>query len=211
MKKLLITLLAMTMILSCTGCGNKKEKYPYEHIGIYDTKTQQYIDIGDSKNKVDKILGLCSENEYGSYDYDDILSIRFDDDNKVEHISVYFDWFPDEGENERYTLADGTNYNSTVTEFINKYNHVYEGDRFSDDDHAISVILQNKNNKIVMPTIDDVKNSTQMTTWEETENIDDMYIISIDYFAYDNLSSFTIDKVTYPLFEDWDNFTEIEK
>lgn len=208
MKKYLHLSLILALLF-LVGCSSNK-KYPYEHIGIYDTKTQQYIDIGDSKNKVDKILGPCIKDENDYYDYDDILSIRFDDNNNVEHIRIFFDWFPDEGENERYTLADGTSYNSTITEFVDKYDRVYEG-AFILPDTSVSVILQNKNNKIVLPSIDDIKSDTQVISTQENENIDDVYIISIDYVAYDNLSSFDIEKVSYPSLADWGKFSEMKK
>ncbi len=196
-------------ILFITACSTS-EKYPYEHVGIYDTKTKQYIDIGDSKDKVDKILGPGTKDGNSYYDYDDILSMRFDDNDNVESIHIYFDWFPDEGENERYALADGTDYNTTITEFISKYKHVYEG-AFILPDSAVSVILQNKNGKLILPDLDDIKkNSQNITTFQNEQNNDDIYVISIDYVAYDNLSSFDIEKIEYPSFENWDNFKKIE-
>lgn len=207
MKKIATTSLICIMASLITSCSSAT-KYPYEHIGIYDTKTKQYIDIGDSKESVDKRLGYGSKDgDTSYYDYDDILSIRFDDDCNVEHIKIWFDWFPEEGQNERYTLADGTDYNTTITEFIDKYKHVYEGAPIAIG-NAVSVILQNKNGEIVSPDLGSIKKNIKSEKAIEKFH-DDMYVISIEYAAYDSLYSFNIEKVD-PDFIEWENFKEIE-
>ena len=201
-KRIIITLFLIPLLLM--GCSSSN-KYPYEHIGIYDTKTKQYIDIGDSKSKIDKVLGTGRKNTNNFYEYDDVLSIYYDDNDKVHYISINFDIFSDDDEiNERYTLADGTNYTSTVTDFINNYNgYVYNGSLFLPNT-CVSVILQNKNNKTIMSKLEEVKELPYSSK-------DDVYVITVDYATYDNLMSFDIEKVLLPSMSDWKNFSELEE
>ena len=201
-KRIIITLSLIPLLLM--GCSSSN-KYPYEHIGIYDTKTKQYIDIGDSKSKIDNVLGTGRKNTNDFYEYDDVLSIYYDDNDKVHYISIRFDIFSDDDEiNERYTLADGTNYTSTVTDFINNYNgYVYNGSLLLPNT-CVSVILQNKNKKTVMSKLEDVKELPYNSK-------DGVYVITVDYTSYDNLSSFDIEKVSFPAMSDWKNFSELEE
>lgn len=110
----------MITILSCTGCRNKKEKYPYDYIGFYDTKTRQYINAGDSKDKISEILGDGFDKETITNvpnktttiycDYNDDLSIRYED-GKAEMINIFnsFKAIP------RYELPGGITVESMKT------------------------------------------------------------------------------------------------
>lgn len=60
MKKIIIFAVTSVLLVTICGCSNTSKKYPYEHVGFYDTKTRQYIDINSDKSNIDKILGKGS-------------------------------------------------------------------------------------------------------------------------------------------------------
>lgn len=220
MKKISILILSILILFVISGCDNSI-KYPYEHIGIYDTKTQQNIDIGDSKDKVDRILGSCKKDEYNYYNYADNLSIHYNNNNEVDFISTSFYDFSNEYNNERYTLADGTNYKSTVTDFINKYDYVYECEYEHSPYNNVCVLLKNENNKIIQMSpdkIEEIKEFSVNKTYAEMQESYpyDLYRVMIYYSSYNNLEMISIDKIecpaqNYPIPINWNLFKEIDK
>lgn len=107
MKKIRIIPIMLFTLLCITGCGEKKASI--DDLTIYDTVTRREIKIGDSKDKVDKILGT---------DKKDGLIVGYDDNHKVDRIISYN---PYEEKQERYRLKCGISCNSTVTDFVDKY------------------------------------------------------------------------------------------
>lgn len=99
----------------------------YRHCGIYDTKTKNYIDIGDSREDIEKIVGNGKkEDKYSSsyYEYSDNLDIRYDKYDKAEYI--YVNYFSFTGDTGRYTLFDGSGEDTDESEFARKHSYPYK-------------------------------------------------------------------------------------
>ncbi|MGN0106344.1 MAG: hypothetical protein ACI4A5_01440 [Hominilimicola sp.] len=144
---------------SLCSCGESSDVlYSSEHIGIYDTVTRQYIDIGDSKDKVNKILGYGTEvkgyyNNYQTkeyiefdtphYEYGNVLTIIYDN-NIISSIDIhYYLGKIEDGYDNRFELSDGTNRFTVKEDISNKYPSAYI-DGFED----FHIFLYKKNNNV---------------------------------------------------------------
>jgi len=97
----------------------------YKHCGIYDTKSQKYIDLGDKRADIEKIIGSGTKDSNNSYyDYADNLKIRYDEYDNAEYIYVNF--FSFNGDLNRYTLFDESGNKSNENEFAEKHSHPYQ-------------------------------------------------------------------------------------
>lgn len=130
MKKIFSILIIM--VFFCTGCSHLADnsKYPFDYFGIYDTLTRQYINIGDQKEHIDKILGAgeSASNMDIRYRYvKNTIEIAYDEteetstNNRARYINLNR-LFIDKS---RFEIPGEINYNSTVTDFIEKYPYVY--------------------------------------------------------------------------------------
>lgn len=120
MKKIVITgvmVLVLSLICSCN-------KPTQKDLCIYDTKTEKTISIGDSKNEVNKLLGM--PNEHRTYsEYEDNLHIAYVNE-KVDYINVdiqHTKLCPNNDVNHsRYQLKrGGISAGSTLDEFKKQY------------------------------------------------------------------------------------------
>ncbi len=208
MKKVITFIMTLVLVVSVAGCGSSESKYEYEHIGIYDTKTEQYVDIGDSKDKVDRILGTGTEGTtFSNYtNYADDLTIGYDDAHNVESLSVNYD--PEDGETgERYALSDGFGYTDTVTDFIEKYPYVYSCDIFQNGQPGknVCVIVQKTENNYCILSKEKLMEMSENNISTET-----LYRIQVDYDSYDSLLGVGISIV--PDNRKWDKYlVDIEK
>lgn len=206
MKKITLILMALFMFVTVTGCGkeNKLENYQYEHVGIYDTEARQNIDIGDNKERIEKILGHgTKDDDSNHYSYSDNLSINYDDNNNAERISITFG-LKSKGDLTRYTLSDGTCYTSTVTDFIDKYPYVYIYDTVKSDNQTpndVVIILQKTDNKYTL------KSKEELVSMQEANNLqEDLYKVEVDYLSYDSILRLEVEKVKEYKYSptDWD-------
>lgn len=202
-KKIILCVLSILLLLILASC-DKTIKYPYKHLGLYDTKTQQYIEIGDSKDKIDKIFGNEGTSYTGFYSnhykYNGDIVIAYDRNNQVEGINFSFDksiYDVSTEDKKRYEMPDGINMASTVTEFINKYEYVYEG-------VDLYIFLEKRKNDIIL--LDKATFLQALTDKQE-----DIYIIDIGYFSYDSLSHIGIEKVDGASPDDYDGLEELDK
>ena len=184
--KVIKTICIFVLLISCgwlCSCGKTSK-----HIGIYDTVTQRYIDIGDSKDEVNEILGYGTEvkgyyNNYQTqdyveydaphYNYGNVLTIVYDDD-KVNHIDVhYYLGKIEDGYENRFELSDGTNSLTSKDNISNKYPSAY-----IDDFEDFHIFLYKKNNKVFI-----------------TDERSGEYEIEIAYDLQDELSGYEITKI----------------
>ena len=191
--KVIKTMYIFILLISCgwlCSCDKTSDtQYASEHIGIYDTVTQQYIDIGDSKDKVNEILGRGTEvkgyyNDYQNrdyveydaphYDYGNVLTIVYDND-KVSHIDIhYYLGEIEDGYENRFELPDGTNSLASKDNISDKYPSAY-----IDDFEDFHIFLYKKNNKVF---IADERGSAECE-------------IKIAYDLQDKLSGYEIAKI----------------
>lgn len=97
----------------------------HNHCGIYDTKSQKYIDLGDNRANIEKIIGngtKDSNNLY--YVYADNLKIRYDEHDNA--VYIYVNFFSFNGDLNRYTLFDECGNKSNASDFAKKHSHVYQ-------------------------------------------------------------------------------------
>ena len=190
--KVIKTICIFVLLISCgwlCSCGKTSDtQYASKHIGIYDTVTQRYIDIGDSKDEVNEILGYGTEvkgyyNNYQTqdyveydaphYNYGNVLTIVYDDD-KVNHIDVhYYLGKIEDGYENRFELSDGTNSLTSKDNISNKYPSAY-----IDDFEDFHIFLYKKNNKVFI-----------------TDERSGEYEIEIAYDLQDELSGYEITKI----------------
>lgn len=198
MKKSIVLLMGLT--LCCSACSSSAEKYPYEHIGIYDVQTEQYIDISDNKASVDKRIGKGVKKGIDTLvEYPDDLTILYDDNAMIEDISIFFPYKSDNLD--RYTLPDGTGHSKTVSSFIEKYKYVYEFNEFGNNPDVGIFLKKTKNGNIILSKKD---------LMSLGNNIEDIYQISISYTSYDDIDHIRIEKFS-PRSDDFvENLKEVK-
>lgn len=190
MKKILLTL----GILLVAGCSSS-EKYPYDYVGVYDSITRQYINMGDTRDNVEKILGVgVEDNDF--VDYNDSLTIRYDDNNEVEYIKIFDSWADSDDSPERYKFPNDITIESVVADFIDSFPYVYET-KFSS---VVTYVEKNDNGYIVLSKEDlcnKWKNPDSSNPYEQ------VYEIAADYASYEDIWWLIIDKA-YP--QNWDEY-----
>ncbi len=196
MKKIILVLIVFLFL--CTGCSSATNiaKYPYNDFGFYDTKTRQYINIGDSKDKIDKILGYEKINKYDCYVYDRSLYIYYDNDNNAERIYYHKPSTFSKDSNIRYELSGGINCNSVVTDFIDLYKHVYYSNDYGIDNVTIFVEKTDKGNFILNK---DELIKIQNRAREHGE----IYELTVMYNAYDDIDTLEVKKIKNPEIQEW--------
>lgn len=232
MKKLLLSSILAMFMVAVSGCESA-EIYPHDYIGVYDTKTRQQIEIGMSKEDVEKILGRAENEEeaedeskigYGYYDYVDdesdayTLIIRYDENNNVDNIQyrndgvIFYGLSPSDKEytSERYELPDDIGFTSIVTDFIELYDNVYNTNK-----NAISMFLQKKNDNYVTLDINEIKKMQDKLNDESNdEEVHDLelYVISIYYYSYDNIIAFNFETIDPLYLKDFeiDSLSEVK-
>lgn len=199
MKKFIAILSVFAIMLSVSACGGKA-KYQFKNVGIYDTSTRQYVEIGDSKKEVEKILG-SGEVDGSFYDYDDDITISYDENENVNYISVYYDSFDFYNrENEyRYELPGGIGKTSSVTDFIELFPHVYVDDEFSLDSKNAVVIIRELRGKHYVMSREELVKLEEKDDFEGT-----FYKMEIDYFSYDEIVWIKVERIKYPDLQNWE-------
>lgn len=188
MKKILFVAIILCIISCVCSCGNKT--YTEDDLALYDTKTCQLIRLGDSKEQIEKIIGtaLTKEQSYNdnnefmhtSCDYEDSLCIWYNEENEAKNITAYYGFH----NNSRYILPEGINSDSTVTEFLKKYQGAKEGG-YNGAFYAV-LNLAKKKDKEQKYTIDTYTNRDMSI---EEYNSFDRTSIEIFYYDYSTISS----------------------
>lgn len=201
MKHILIILFSITLTFSVSGCANTAEKYPYNYIGFYDTVTRQYINLGDNKLQIEKILGNGIKGNsslfYDSYNYDDCLSILYDKNNTVELIRVYNDLFPHDGNSSRYEFPGGTKVESVVTDFMDLYEHVYEIDGHGCNAICVFIEHTDKGDYIL-------DKNELVEIYNKERDFGTIYEFSVEYYSYDDISCLAAERIDAPDIKQWD-------
>lgn len=218
MKKIIIILSALSLPAALASCSSSAPtaEYPYDFVGLYDDITRQHIEIGDSKHKVEKIFG-SSEHSGNSYvfQYDDALSISYDDDNNVDWIKVFHS--SRDNDHNRYELPNGINTESIVTDLTDSFPYVYEisGEFLNETvtyvegtpDGYISLSKEYLYEK--QTEYEDIQNDDSLTDEEKDEFLDaqnPIYKMSIKYASYDDIYYIEVDAL-----HEWNFKTENEK
>lgn len=198
MKKSIFLLLNLTLL--CSACSSSIEKYPYEHIGIYDVQTEQYIDISDDKASVDKRIGKGVKKGIDTLvEYPDDLTILYDDNAMIEYISIFFPYKSDNSD--RYILPDSTGRSKTVSSFIEKYKYVYEFNGIGNNPDIGIFLKKTKNRNIILSKKD---------LMSLQNNIENIYLISISYTTYDDINRIQVEKFS-PRYDDFvENLKEVK-
>lgn len=199
MNKTKIFFIMLTLPILLSACSSATE-YPYDFVGIYDSKTRQYINMGDSQDKVEEILGRGTQSDSSTTEYDDRLSIGYDDNNNIEYIRILTSYNYQKSNPTRYELPNNINCESIVTDFIDSFPYVYEsGDRTG----YLVTFVEKRNDKFISLSKEDlqVKDEEYSKIWDDeslshdeileliAENADQnpVYEISIDYTSYDSI------------------------
>lgn len=196
MKKSIIFIAPIILLLS--SCGSVPA-YQYEHVGIYDNNIRQYIEIGASKSAIEKLIGSGDEKTQKTgtnfVDYDDYLSVWYDENNIAYHISVYSMWATPE-KNTRYEL-DGLNCENILTDFIDNYDYVYEfDDPYSSTYNTIAIFVENTSSGLKYVTKNELLKEREKAAKEKVMNSGrPIYKISIAYSSYDFVTSLSIDLI----------------
>lgn len=89
MKKSLLILMIILTTLSVTSCGKGDGKRTVRYDAVYDTKTKQYIALGDSKDQVESIVGSGKNvGDAAMCEYEGGLTVWCDPSMKVIQIHV---------------------------------------------------------------------------------------------------------------------------
>lgn len=129
MKKIFSILIIV--ILFCTGCSHftDNSKYPFDYLGIYDTLTKQYINIGDPKEHIDEVLGYGKQNNKSDYYYDYVNMLRVVYDKPpTDALGINIGVVDDNVDSSRFEIPGEINTNSTLTDFLEKYPYTYSCD-----------------------------------------------------------------------------------
>lgn len=200
-----LTAIICTVIFSLSLSGCSGENYPFEYIGFYDTHIRQNIDITSSKDKITKILGKSSKYSNGFYDYDDGFYLSYDDNNNIRHMGVYDPWGDFDADENHFELPGGINCSSTVTEFIDLYDNVYE---YKDDytfSPTVAIFIEKKDKGYKILNKEDM-----VKIGKKEQEYNTVYKMSVEYISYDNISSLEIERIDFPEFTDWETvLTEI--
>ena len=192
-KKLLIVCIVaftviVTLILTLILSFNRTVKYPDDFLGIYDTVTNQNLSIGDSRSKIESILG--SPDDIGTYTvfYDNVF-VTYDSNDKVEQISVsYHDFISDEVE--RFTYSNFLGSESVLTDFIDRYGkYVYH---YSPDEYSQNISIFLKPTKDGYELLDE---NDLSSLFEKIVFRDDIYVVCVDYSDYTCIWGIDIQKL----------------
>lgn len=229
MKKLLLSSILAIFMVAVSGCESA-EIYPHDYIGVYDTKTRQQIEIGMSKEDVEKILGRAENEEeaedeskigYGYYDYVDYtydedgesyensITIKYNDDNEIERIRILNHY---DDNTTRYELPGGINCESIVTDFTDLYTNIYEYPLPLVHEHGAIIFIQKVGDKCTIMDKDEIsKIQKKLEDNPEDEKLNniDLYAMSIEYDTYDDIFYLTVESNLYYLEEfDADGLSE---
>lgn len=178
--------------------------------------------MNSDKSDIDKILGDDLVHD-GSYrvDYNDELCIYYNNDNKPHLIS--FQAFTSSSPT-RYELPNHINGQSTVTDFIESFQYVYELN--TDSWNGVVTYVEERNGKFVYLSKEDLckraekqnnaltENKTNNTNTSKDEDdleeyLNPIYEILVSYSSYDCIEFFWITKVKPSM--DWNTrLLEIE-
>lgn len=211
MKKALLCISLIIVVLALSGCSGQEE-YPFDFVGLYDNNIQQSIEIDMPMDRIRNLLGTPTESESrtvgGMYlahdDYDDGPFINYDrvgNNVIVDSMSVFEPiehYYLSDEENEerrlRYELPGGINFDSTVTDFINLYDNVYEvEDQFDEmasytNEQIVAVFIEKTDDGFKVLS----KKDLAAIALEDTANI--VYQMSIEYQSYDSIQRMIIEK-----------------
>lgn len=133
--KIICLFIAIISCLALTACSNSNSEYTYDDLGVYDTKSQVLLKLGDNRETIEKYIGTAGKEEesflqttycnYGDYIYSNIsisddreLEIQYNQDNIAVAFSLRSCW---EEEDNRFELPSGIKITSTVKEFQEAY------------------------------------------------------------------------------------------
>lgn len=145
------------MVLS--ACSDKYDKYAYENIGLFDSETKEYINIGDNKSYTEIVFPNMHDasDEVGCIitgfpkDADleaGYVEVRYDENDTIYEITLAgYD-----NEKNRYKLQDETEIGSFITDIIKKYHPVY-----AVNNTDIIMFIKEKNKQLFVMSIDDFK------------------------------------------------------
>ena len=143
MKKLNLIYVLFLIVVCLCSCGGKKVSM--DDFTVHDTVTKQEIKLGDMMDKVNQIFGK-PDVHMGEidlvYNYEDELTLYYDENNRVKTIVISFDTILDK-DIDRYELKNGINAFSTVTDFLEKY-----PDAVDEDGRFKKLYIQEDGNKI---------------------------------------------------------------
>ena len=186
MKKILFVIISCFLLVSCNFSSNSLKKYPYDYIGFYDNVTRQYISLGDTKEKTEKILGDNSN-----------LDVYYGDDDTIQMICFFNPTVYDDYSANQYELPGSIKCTSVVTDFIDLYKNVYSDTSDMFWENAVSVFIQctDKGNYILdKDTLIKIQNSQQ--------DFGTIYKLSVHYSDYDDIINLSA-RICFPYGEDW--------
>lgn len=194
------------MLLFCTGCSTVEDnsKYPFDYLGVYDTLTRQYIELGDQKEHIDKVLGAgkSASNIDIRYRYvENTIEIAYDETegtptkNRARYINLnklYID-------KSRFEIPGKINYNSTVTDFIEKYPYAYSYDSVLFE--GIKTFVKKTGDKYSFVDKSELEkifsgplNEGRRSKSDEFNSVQ-IYEIRINYASYSEITDITISEV----------------
>lgn len=137
-KKIIILILIISMISGCSS--QSSQKYENTDFGIYDTKSQTLLKLGDDRKTIEKYIGNAEKEEssvlntvychYGDLVYSSVsisddreLEIEYNDDGIAICFLLKACWNED---NNRFELPSGVKVGSKVIEFQEAYPQYFE-------------------------------------------------------------------------------------
>lgn len=145
------------MVLS--ACSDKYDKYAYENIGLFDSETKGYINIGDNKSYTEIVfpnvhdasdeLGCIATGFPKDADLEaGYVEVRYDENDTIyEIVLIGYD-----DEKNRYKLQDETEIGSPITDIIRKYQPVY-----AVNNKDIIMFIKENNKQLFVMSIEEFK------------------------------------------------------
>lgn len=200
MKKMLAVALSSLFLLSTASCNSGGEKYPFEFVGFYDTHIRQNIKIDASKDDINKILGSKTADSNGYYKYNDGFSLTYDDNGNIRRMYVYDPWGDFDADANHFELPGNINCSSTVTDFIDLYDNVYDfTPTYSSTSQVVSIFIEQTDSGYNVLSKEDMIKISKREKEHGT-----IYQMSIEYSSYDTISILEIEKLDYPEYGNWE-------